>query len=141
MAPDSPETRILQLERQVAEAAAERRMLDRQLATFGPLATQILEAVNDLRHLTEDFRELKAENERDHRDIEQRVETLAHAVGACTSGLTQLREDYDEDAEGRAKERKDLRDARRNFGVAMIGALAIVVAALISAMATIIGAG
>lgn len=141
MAPDSPESRILQLERQVAEAAAERRAFDRQLAAFGPLATQILEAINDLRHLTQDFEELKRQNAEEHRRVEQKVESLAHSVGACATGLAKLRDDYDEDAEGRAQERKDLRDARRNFGVAMIGALAIVVAALISAIATIIGAG
>lgn len=116
-------------------------MLDRQLATFGPLATQILEAINDLRHLTEDFRELKGENEEDHRHIEQKVEALALAVGECGSTVKELREDYDEDMEGRERERRDLRDARRNFGVAMIGALALVLTALIGAIATIVAAG
>jgi chromosome segregation ATPase len=138
--PDTPETRILQLERQVAEAAAERRMLDRQLATFGPLATQILEAVNDLRHLTQDFEELKQSNGEDHRHIEQKVDACAHQVGQIDTALRHLAKEYEEDTEGRARERKDLRDARRNFGVAMIGSLGVVIAALITAIATILGA-
>lgn len=140
MVPDTPETRILQLERQVAEAAAERRMLDRQLATFGPLATQILEAINDLRHLTQDFNELKAANSEDHRKVEQKIDACAHHVGQLDSALKHLTEEYEEDAAGRLQERKDLRDARRNFGVAMVGSLGVVIAALITAIATIIGA-
>jgi chromosome segregation ATPase len=139
--PDSPETRIRLLEEQAAEARAERRALDRQLATFGPLATQILEAVNDLRHLTQDFEDLKRENNEDHRQVEQKVETLARTVGGLCTEVKTLREDYDEDQEGRQQERKDLRDARRNFGVAMIGALALVMTALIGAIATIVAAG
>jgi chromosome segregation ATPase len=141
VAPDSPETRILQLERQVAEAAAERRAFDRQLATFGPIAAQILTAINDLAHLTEDFRSLEARNIEDHRKVEQKIDACAHSVGVLSNALERLREDYDEDAEGRAQERKDLRDARRNFGVAMIGSLGVVIAALITAVATILGAG
>lgn len=140
MSPDSPETRILNLERQVAEAAAERRAFDRQLATFGPIATQILEAINDLRHLTEDFRDLKRENEEDHRKVEQKIDACAHHVGQLDSDLRRLTEEYEEDTQGRLQERKDLRDARRNFGVAMIGSLGVVIAALITALATILGA-
>lgn len=116
-------------------------MLDRQLATFGPLATQILEAVNDLRHLTEDFHALDQHNSEDHRNLEQQVNACAKEVGRLGHALTDLRDDYDRDASGRMAERKDLRDARRNFGVAMIGSLGVVLAALITAIATILGAG
>jgi chromosome segregation ATPase len=141
VSPDTPETRIRLLEEAAAEARAERRALDRQLATFGPLATQILEAISDLRHLTQDFEDLKRENSEDHRQVEQKIETLSVTVGGLCTDVRSLRQDYDEDQEGRQAERKDLRDARRNFGIAMVGALAIVVSALIGAIATIIGAG
>jgi hypothetical protein len=131
---------LLALEQQAAEARAERRAFERQLATFGPIATQILDAANDLKHLTEDFQELKVANAEDHRRHDSQIAACAHTVGKLDNSLTQLREDYNEDAAGRAEERKDLRTARRNFGVAMIGSLGVVLAALIGAIATVIGA-
>ncbi|MEA2640953.1 MAG: hypothetical protein QOF51_2347 [Chloroflexota bacterium] len=140
MSANSPESRLLALEQQAAEARAERRAFERQLATFGPIAAQILEAANDLKHLTEDFTELKASNNEDHRRHASQISACSHTVGKLDNSLQQLRTDYNEDAVGRAQERKDLRTARRNFGVAMIGSLGVVLAALIGAIATVLGA-
>lgn len=135
MTPDTPAGRLIANE---ALARALEKQVDRlahQVEAFGPIAGQIIEAASDV----EAVRDSQAEVRQSVRDSEARIMAAIGEVSKACRSMNEARK-----AEARAIRLEFIADANRRgdlrakIVVAVIGACAVVLAAIITAVVAIV---